>query len=132
MFGFRFDAARDPAGLVSDRDGRLATVDGVVELRQSLTMLLSTRPGERRLHPDFGCPLDRLLFERNDATTAGLAIRIVADAVSRFEPRAEIDAIDAYPDPEDPSRLVIDLTYRDKRSGQADRLRHVTGLPGAS
>ena len=100
MLRFAFsDAPGAEPGFRLDGQGRVRSVHGIEELGQSLTMLLSTRPGERPLAPDYGCPLDLIAFEPNDATTAGLAIRLVADAVERFEPRAEILMIDAGADP---------------------------------
>lgn len=99
--------------------GRLDVAEGVAGLRQALALLLATRPGERPERPDFGCPLDSLVHEPNDGATAGLAIRLVRDAVARFEPRAEITALDALPDPADPSVLRISLAFRD-RGGAGD------------
>lgn len=105
-------------GLRLTPENTLERVAGVAEIHQALLMLLRTRPGERRLRPDFGCPLDRLVFEPNDDTTAGLAIRLVADAVVRHEPRARIDRLDAGPDLLIEGALRIDLDFTDRRSGQ--------------
>ena len=103
-------------------NGRLETVKGIAELRQALLMLLSTQPGERAMSPEFGCPLNRLAFEPNDATTAGMAIRLVSDAIERHEPRAMIDFLDANPNPDDPACLLIELHYRDLRDNSVDSL----------
>ena len=63
----------------------MAFVSGCVLLavRQSILMLLSTRPGERVMPPDYGCPIHRLVFSPNDATTAGLAIHYVRHSLLR-------------------------------------------------
>ncbi len=132
MFGFRFTGPDAATGLVVDRSGKLRQVDGGQELRQALVMLLSTRPGERGMIPEFGCPLDRLNFEPNDATTAGLAIRIVSDSIARFEKRAIVETLDAYADPHEPEKLIIDLGYRDARTQQRDRLLHHIPLDGGA
>lgn len=128
---FGLPGGRGATGLVLDGHGRIATVTGADEIGQSLLMLMATRPGERRLNPAFGCPLDLIAFEPNDATTAGLAIRLVADAVSRFEPRAEILALDAFPDPSSGEMLVIELSYRDRRDGATGTVTHLADLSGA-
>lgn len=132
MFGFHFTGADAQPGLSLDGNGRLGRVAGIDELRQALVMLFSTRPGERAMMPEFGCELDRLIFEPNDATTAGLAIRIVSDAIARHEPRAIVDRLDAYADAVDPTRLVIDLTFRDSRTGDQDQLQFRTALDGGA
>lgn len=118
-------------GLSVDALGRLAQVEGPLALRQALLLMLATRPGERLGRPEFGCALDRLVFEPNDATTAGLAIRLVADAIERLEPRAEIVELDAGPDADDPSVLRIALTFRDRQGGAEDRLALSVNLAGA-
>ncbi len=64
-------------GPVIGPDGRVATVSGDASVRQSLMLLLATLPGERVMRPDYGCPLHRIVFAPNDATTAGLAIHYV-------------------------------------------------------
>lgn len=33
-----------------------------VDIKQSLTILLSTMPGERMMHPTYGCHLHRMVF----------------------------------------------------------------------
>ena len=133
MLGFNFPGQGDErTGLRLAAGGRLEAVQDIAELRQALMMLFSVRPGERPMRPEFGCSLDRLAFEPNDATTAGLAMRLVIDAITNHEPRAEVESIDAGPDPEDRARLRIELTYRDRRSGTADRLSVVLPLDGSA
>jgi len=112
--GFRFDnPASDPAaaGLVLTVDGRLAMVERGETIRQSIMMLLATAPGERVMRPDYGCALNRLMFAPNDATTAGLAIHYVRQALARWEPRVEVLRLDAGPGDE-AQELVISLEYR--------------------
>ncbi len=100
----------------------VAMVDGPGAVRQSILLLLSTRPGERVMRPEYGCDLYRLVFEPNDATTAGLAIHYVREAVNRWEPRAEILRLDAEPAADDPGRLDITLDYRVRVVRVADRI----------
>jgi hypothetical protein len=71
------------------------------------------------------------LFEPNDETTAGLALRLVANAVARHEPRARIDRIDAGPDPRSAAHLVITLTFTDRRNGGTGSLHHSLDLGAA-
>lgn len=92
--------------------GRLAMVHGDEAIRQAIMLLLGTVPGERLMRPEYGSHLNRLLFAPNDQTTAGLAIHYVRQALQRWEPRIEIEEIDADPDPEQPSLLTIHLRYR--------------------
>lgn len=122
-----------PEGIALTPAGRIAMVSGDEAIRQSIILLLTTTPGERVMRPDYGCPLHRLMFAPNDATTAGLAIHYVRQALVRFEPRIEIVSLDAQPggvraggqaiDSEDraqaldeASKLIISLVYRVRSS----------------
>jgi hypothetical protein len=112
----------EPVGLVVDPAGAIDTVADDEAIRQSLLMLISTRPGERVMRPDYGCDLHRLVFSPNDDTTAGLAIHFVHQAVERWEPRVEILRVDANRDPYDGTRLAIVLDYRVRATLQADSI----------
>lgn len=112
-------------------DGAVAMVDGPGLISQSLMILLGTVPGERVMRPDYGCPLDRLVFAPNDATTAGLAIHYVRQALRRWEPRVEILRLDAGPDPQGaPEALRIWLEYRIRRTVRHGSLGFTLDLGG--
>ena len=115
----RLDAPGEPVGLVVDPSGAIDTVADDEAVRQSLLMLISTRPGERVMRPEYGCDLHRLVFSPNDDTTAGLAIHFVRQAVERWEPRVEILRVDANRDPDEATRLAIALDYRVRATLQA-------------
>jgi phage baseplate assembly protein W len=119
-------------GLSVGPNGRIELVRDAEAIRQSLMLLLSTRPGERVMRPDYGCDLWRLVFSPNDDTTAGLAIHYVRRAVERFEPRVVILAIDAGPAADAPDRLEVILDYRPKLGGPADRLVAAVPLEGGA
>jgi phage baseplate assembly protein W len=110
----------EPVGLVMNPAGGIAVVEDDEAIRQSLMMLISTRPGERVMRPEYGCDLSRLVFSPNDDTTAGLAIHFVRQAVERFEPRVEVIRVDASRDPEESTRLVIALDYRVRATLRGD------------
>jgi len=112
----------EPVGFVIDPAGGIDTVVDDESVRQSLLMLISTRPGERVMRPEYGCDLHRLVFSPNDDTTAGLAIHFVRQAVERWEPRVEILRVDANRDPYESTRLAIVLDYRVRSTLQADSL----------
>jgi len=117
-----FDTQEAAPGLVLTHAGRIALVDGLASVRQSLLLLLSTVPGERVMRPDYGCNLHLLVFSPNDETTHGLAIHCVREAVSRWEPRAEIVDMDATRSAEAPERIALQLHYRLRQTLQNDVL----------
>ena len=126
------DLDDDLSGLSVGSQGRIELVRDAEAIRQALMLLLSTRPGERVMRPDYGCDLWRLVFSPNDDTTAGLAIHYVRRAVERFEARVVILAIDAGPAADAPDRLEVTLDYRPKLGGPADRLVAAVPLEGGA
>jgi phage baseplate assembly protein W len=109
-------------GLAVSPAGGLDMVDGDASVRQAILLLLITRPGERVMRPDYGSLLHRLVFAPNDATTAGLAIHYVRQALARWEPRIDVLEVDAGPGPDAPEQLVIMLRYRVKASHEVAEL----------
>jgi uncharacterized protein len=112
----------DDPGLHVSPTGGLAMVAGDAAVRQSILLLLSTRPGERVMRPLYGCELHRILFWPNDNTTAGLAIHYVRQAVERWEPRVQILRVDADRNAMDATRLDIRLEYRVRATQAVDEL----------
>jgi phage baseplate assembly protein W len=112
--------SRTSIDLVSDDDA----------VRQSVLMLLSTRPGERLMHPDYGCNLQQLVFSPNNDTTAGIAIYLVRTALKQWEPRIDIHALDAYPDPLNPAVLIISLQYQVRMTGTRQEIQLSLNLAG--
>lgn len=108
--------------------GRVALIHGDEEIRQSIMMLLGTIPGERLMRPEYGSHLHRLLFAPNDQTTAGLAIHYVKQAITRWEPRVELEEVDANADPDFPSRLNLSLRYRVKQTLATESLDYSLSL----
>jgi phage baseplate assembly protein W len=114
------DAGSGPVAAIT---GGIAMAKGDEAVRQSIMLLLSTIPGERVMRPEYGCPLHRIVLSPNDATTAGLAIHYVRQALLRFEKRIDIVRLDAGRSPDgnadsDEARLTIWLQYRIRASQQ--------------
>ncbi|PXA83616.1 hypothetical protein DMC47_43005 [Nostoc sp. 3335mG] len=136
--GFRFDGAGladqrgidMPHGLAVSPSGGMEMAEGADAIRQAIMLLLTTTPGERVMRPDYGCPLQRLVFSPNDATTAGLAIHYVRKAITRWERRIEILRLDAGADPIDPAMLTITLDYRTRATGEEQALDFALSLDG--
>ncbi|MDX5332726.1 MAG: GPW/gp25 family protein [Gammaproteobacteria bacterium] len=117
-----FDAPVEGQGIGVSRTGAIAMVSESASVRQSLLLLITTRPGERVMRPDYGCELYRLAFAPNDATTHGLAIHYVRRAIERWEPRVDVLDVDATANREASHRMDVWLSYRVRRTLQQDAL----------
>jgi uncharacterized protein len=84
------------------------------EIDQAIHIILSTIPGQRVMRPNFGCHLYELVFQPNNARTASLAVRHVEEALLFWEPRIRLVDLEAGPDPDEPSRLLITIKYEVK------------------
>ncbi len=124
------DVPEPDAGLHLSAQGGLAMVEDHASIRQAVLLLLSTRPGERIMRPDYGCELYRLIFAPNDGTTAGLAIHYVRRALERWEPRIDILHIDANRNSAQAELLDVLLVYRVRATQVRETLQFSLRLSG--
>ena len=115
-----FDEGAD--GLRLSAKGGIQMIEALLSVRQSILLLLTTRPGERVMRPEYGCHIGRVVFSPNDDTSAGLAMHYVRQALERWEPRIEILRLDAGRNPDDSARMDIVLEYRLRSTQHSDRL----------
>jgi uncharacterized protein len=66
---------------------------GEDNVRESIAIILRTRPGERLMLPDFGCNLELYLFEPNTVSTLRLIQEEIKRAILRWEPRVRLDDV---------------------------------------
>nr|BFD94109.1 GPW/gp25 family protein [Kitasatospora sp. Xyl93] len=104
-----------------DATGAIAESSGVERIRQSIVIVMSTRPGERIMHPDFGCGLHSLAFAPNTPATANLARHYVKYALARWEPRIEVTEVTVANDLSS-AALMIDITYGIRGNGDRQSL----------
>ena len=98
-----------PVGL--DETGRIEMSQYEESIRDAIWIILGTSQGERMMHPDFGCGIHDLVFEVNNAATAGRVVSAVRDALINWEPR--IDVLDVQATPKGSGEiLLIRIDYR--------------------
>ena len=98
-----------------DAAGNLALTALEDHVRQSIVLILSTERGERAMRPEFGAGLGGMVFAPVVPATAALIEHQVKTALIRNEPRIEVERVDVKPGDE-PSVLLVDITYRVRRS----------------
>lgn len=81
-----------PTFTKTDRGIRM--VSDEEDICESLSILLSTRPGERIMQPDYGCNLDYLMFEPVNASTLSFVAGLITNAILYYEPRINLDKVD--------------------------------------
>lgn len=94
-----------------DGSGSLALTSGQSSIERAIRMILSTAPGERVMRPDFGCAIWDLLFEPVNTTTLGLMAEAAREALSRWEPRIDVEDVDVVPDEGSVGLTTIHVAY---------------------
>lgn len=93
------------------RAGGVRMVSAEDDLREALQILLSTAPGERVMHPAYGCGLRRMVFETLNEGTQAEIRDLVERAVLFFEPRITLLNVSIDAARLDDGRLDIRLDY---------------------
>jgi uncharacterized protein len=101
--------------------GGLALTDDRIELDQAVRIILTTCPGQRVMRPGFGCRLHELVFAPNNSQTIAEARRCVEESLGMWEPRITVTEVDLRVDPDETSRLLVNIQFEvkathDKRS----------------
>ena len=119
-WGFPVRPRRDGGGVeLSEYEQNIA---------ECVQVVLNTQPGERQMLPEFGCGLQDLVFETNSASTRHEAESLVRTALQRWEPRINVDRVQALPDPEAANRVRIFVEYTVRKSNNHQNLVHLLQL----
>lgn len=82
------------------------------DIQESIWIILSTAQGERLMRPDFGCGIHEYVFAPNSVRTAGLIRFDVENALTRWEPRIDLEEVRVQAEPRDPAVLHVSIDYR--------------------
>ncbi len=94
-----------------DDSGNVRMLSDGDDIRSSLEILLSTRPGERVMLPNYGCNLDELLFEPLTTTMKTYMKDLIQTAILYHEPRIAVDKIELTDTGEKEGRILISIEY---------------------
>jgi phage baseplate assembly protein W len=107
----------------TDIRGRIALTSDIDDtIERSIRIILQTVKGERVMRPEFGSDLHLLVFAENNATTAGRADFYVRQALSRWEPRIEIEQVKVTWSEMNRGAMLIDIHYRVKATNDMRNL----------
>lgn len=100
------------APLKLDDQGKIVLSEYEEHIKEAIWTILSTAPGERLMHSDFGCGIHECVFALHDTRTAGLVRFHVEEALTRWEPRIDLMEIRVQSHPENPAVMLIDIDYQ--------------------
>ena len=93
-------------------DGSTAMAIYEEDVRQAVFIILSTDWGERVMRPQFGAGLRSFVFGPISQTLLQQVQTRVQQALITWEPRIDVEQVNASRDPSDPGKLLIAIAYR--------------------
>lgn len=113
-----------------DAAGQLLWPDLARSVRDAIRTLLSTRPGELLMRPEYGAGLDRLLQQPNTLATRRQIRDLVQGALARWERRILLDGVEVWEVDDAPSHVRVEIAYRLARTGAAGAIKVTVQLEG--
>ncbi|MFD2036113.1 GPW/gp25 family protein [Belliella marina] len=95
----------------NQKSGSIKMLSGEEDIESSLEILLSTKQGERIMHPNFGCNLEELLFNPLDRTLITYISDLIKTAILYYEPRIDVQKIEIYEDDIINGKIIIEVEY---------------------
>lgn len=105
-----------------DSNGRLNYPTLEESVRQSIRVILSTRPGEQLMRPTFGAGLEKFLHDQNTLTTRRRVRDLVMESLERWERRISVDRVEVREVPDEPTKIRVEVAYRLRRTGAPQQL----------
>ena len=108
---------------VPNEDGELRYPALEASVRQSIQVILQTRPGEQLMHPQFGAGLEDYLNAPNTLTTHRQIRDVITESLERWERRVQLDRVEVANVPNEPTQVRVEIAYRLRRTGVAQQVR---------
>lgn len=105
-----------------DSRGRIALTGGIEEIEGAMRMILLTAPGERVMRPEFGCRAWDYVFQPMNPNTMGMIETAVEEALNRWEPRVNIEAVRAVEDSTRTGTVAVQVEYSVKETNDRRNL----------
>ncbi len=98
---------------VDGSTGRIVMSCQEENIRESIYIIVMTRPGERMMRPEFGCHIHDFLFQRPDYPIRVRMENAVREALVRWEPRIrDIEVRVLQGEKEEQVIIQVDYTVR--------------------
>ncbi len=91
-------------------------------VRDSIRIILTTRPGEQLMRPRFGAGLQNFLDEGNTIAVRRQIQGAILDNLGAYETRIAVDRVNVDPVDNAPSEIHVQIHYRLLRTNAAQQL----------
>ena len=106
------------------RDGDIVMFEETTAIVSSITNILGTMQGSRRMLPEFALPIFNLLFEPIDDTTAYMIAENLISAINVWDDRIIVKGVKILPD-EDNNIYKVWLTMMIKETNEEVQINHI-------
>jgi phage baseplate assembly protein W len=116
---------QDPIGwpfLPVPQAGQLSYPTLEQSVRDSIRVILMTRPGEQLMRPRYGAGLQNFLDEGNTVTLRSQIQSAIMQSLQNYENRITVDAVDVDPVPNTPSEVQVQIHYRLLRTNVSQQI----------
>jgi phage baseplate assembly protein W len=116
---------QDPIGwpfLPVPQAGQLAYPTLEQSVRDSIRIILMTRPGEQLMRPRFGAGLQNFLDEGNTVALRAQIQTAILQSLQNYENRITVDAVDVDPVAGAPAQVQVQIHYRLLRTNVSQQI----------
>ena len=113
-----------------DENGHLAFPTLEQSVRQSIRIILSTRPGERIMRPAFGAGLENMLQQPNTLTARRQIRDLISESLTRWEQRILLDRVEVWEIEDRPSAIRVEIAYRLRRQNVPQQMGITMDMQG--
>ena len=104
------------------QNGQLSYTTLEQSVRDSIRVILTTRPGEQLMQPFFGAGLQNFLDEGNTVAVRRQIQTAIMNSLQTYETRIAVDAVEVEPVPGARSQIHVQIYYRLLRTNAAQQI----------
>lgn len=94
-----------------EKTNDLGIVKNIAAVQQSLIGIIGTKRGSRPFNPNFGCDIHASLFENMTDASMITIEKSIANAISQYEPRVQLQNISISPN-YDQNEYIVTIYYQ--------------------
>jgi len=116
---------QDPIGwpfLPVPQNGQLSYPTLEQSVRDSIRVILMTRPGEQLMRPRYGAGLQNFLDEGNTVALRAQIQTTIMQSLQNYENRITVDAVDVDPVAGSPAEVQVQIYYRMLRTNAPQQI----------
>ena len=116
---------QDPIGwpfLPVPKGGQLVYPTLEQSVRDSIRIILMTRPGEQLMRPRYGAGLQNFLDEGNTVALRAQIQTTIVQSLQNYENRITVDAVDVDPVAGAPAQVQVQIHYRLLRTNVSQQI----------